>query len=170
MENNKTLIGMLNDYSRISYEILSASGDDVLEEQVGALTTAINALCEKADNYGHVIDQLKSFADQCAARKEQWQAGERAAKNSIENLKARMRYVLSSIPDQSLQGEEFRFFLSKPSESVEIEAEKIPKEYMKTQISYVPDREKIEADLRAGKEIPGAKIAARQSMRQGRPK
>lgn len=170
MDENKTLIQLLNEYHAIAFEILSNAGDSVSEASAEALDGAVKSLCEKADSYGHVMASLKLFQEQCAQRKEEWMKGERTAKSSIEALKSRMRYVLSELPDQSLSGSEYRFFLTKPSSRVKIDETALPKEFMKAQISYVPDREKIEKAVADGASIAGVTIEASQQLREGRAK
>lgn len=172
MENETkslTLINRLNEYEKLTYEILNMAGDDVPEETAKALDAAVASLCEKADSYGFVMDRLKLFVEQCAKRKEEWAQGERTAKNSIESMKARMRFALTQLPEQSISGQEYRFFLTKPTAKLTIEPSEVPREYQKAEIAYKPDKEKIEKAIAAGQSIPGVTVSDSQQLRTGRP-
>jgi len=164
-----TLIQLWQEHANIVRDIVESSGEDVSETQANQLNIAMMALCEKADAYGHVQMQLEQFLEACKKRREEWQAGERSAKRAVDSLKERMRYVLTHIPENKLSGEEFCYYLTKPSLKLEIDETKIPKEYMKAVVTFQVDKEKIEMDLNKGANIPGVSKVETRQLRSKRP-
>jgi hypothetical protein len=167
-EKNLSLVERLQVYSKAAFTLIHQPGDSAATQAI--IDEAYTAICEKADAYGHVMAQLEAFASQCKARKEEWQTGERAAKNTIDSLKERMRYVLSQLPEHEISGEEFEFFLTRASERLAIDASLVPKEYMRAKIVYEPDAAKIEAAIVEGIQIPGVTKIKSQQLRSRRPK
>jgi len=171
MENNKpTLIKLWQDHANIVRDILESSGEDVSESQANQLNIAMVALCEKADAYGHVQMQLEQFLESCKKRREEWQNGERSAKRAIDSLKERMKYVLSHMPEARLTGDEFEFYLTKPSQKLEIDETQLPKEYMKAVITYQPDTERIKEETLKGVKIAGVTTPESRQLRSRRPR
>ena len=81
-----------------------------------------------------------------------------------------MRIVLGGMPDKSIQGEYYRFFLAKAKDKVTIDEAVLPKEFFKAKVTYVVDRDRIDAELAQGKTVPGVVVAPNTSLRSGRPK
>lgn len=169
VEKKKTLLEIHREFSTVMYQILNTESEDISPEVQERYETGLKELCKKADNYGVVLDQLASFAEQCKHKKDEFAAGERAAKNAQERLKTLMKYVLSQMDDQFVQGDSYKFYLSKPTSRIDIDENVLPKEFKKAVITYSADREKIEKVLAEGKLIPGVTIKKSQSLRSGRP-
>lgn len=165
----KTLLEIHREFSTVMYQILNTESEDIPAEVQERYEQGLRELCHKADNYGVVIDQLASFGEQCKHKKEEFAAGERAAKNAQERLKSLMKFVLSQMDEQAVQGDSYRFYLSKPSSRLQIDENLLPKEFKKTVITHVPDKERIEQAVSDGKIIPGVTTIKSQSLRSGRP-
>lgn len=169
METNKTLVDLDRECRDLVAQI-SAGSEDVSPEALATLEAVEVALCQKVDNYSFVIDLLESEAELWKKRESQCNSARKSFQRSQERLKERMKYVLMGQPDKSLQGEMARFFLAKAAPKVEINDAELPDSYKTVKIQTVPDRDKIDADLKAGKIVPGAVMVENFSLREGRPK
>jgi hypothetical protein len=170
-EKKQTLIALHSEYQAIVYNLLRLCelGDEGVD-LAKLRDEAFAKLVEKADSYGFVIEQLESFGEQCKRRVEEWQKGVKASRSAIEGLKFRMRYILSQMDEQKITGSEFEFYLTKPTEKFEVDDTLLPKEYKKAVLVYERDEDKIEADMKEGKEIPGVTKKQSQQLRSRRPK
>ena len=164
-----TLVSLDRDCREIIQAIVGAHGELTPETEI-LLEKKELALCEKTDSYGFVIDRLEAEAELWKQRKEECAQVERVIKNAQVRLKERMKFVLSQRPEKSLQGDVFRFSLIKAKDVLVLDEDLIPSTYKKARVVVEPDRDKIESELKSGKQIPGAAFRENFSLRKGMPK
>lgn len=165
-----SLVALNSEFQSIANE-LTAAGGELTEDSEKRLDAVVTALCEKADGYGVVQDQLEHQAEYWKYQKTTCHDAEKAIRNGIQRLKDRMKFVLRTVPGECLQGELYRFFLTHSADTLEIDAQALPPSWMKTEIKVVPDRERIEEAISKGETIPGVtRIVDNKALRVGRPK
>jgi len=137
---------------------LARSGGELTPELEEELNQVKDALGRKVDGYAAVIERLgpeEEYWRKRAARCEKTAAGIAEFK---ERLKDRVRAAMLSMQVKRIEGRESRFVLS-PGRPMLLFSEKaIPKEYFIRTEDWIADKEKIRADLEAGKEVKGAKL------------
>jgi len=171
MEESRTLtlLDLERQYQGVVREIQEAHGE-LTEESEKRFDETCKMLCEKVDGYFVVSQRLEVEMDLWKTRKEGCEAVERSYRNALARLKERLRYVLETRDDKTLQGEFVRYSLAKARHSLVLNDLELPREYKKIRIVIEPDKEKIEADLKLGKKIPGAALKDNFSVRTGKPK
>lgn len=110
---------------------------------------------QKIENIVLYIKNLESDALAFKAEKEAFADREKAAKNKAEQLKNYLAYAL--------EGQKFSTgrcaVTFRKSEQVEImDADKIPLEYLVTNVEVKPDKKTIKALLKEGQEISGCRL------------
>jgi len=171
MENKSspTLIDLDKEYRHVVAAIENYPEDS--EEGKAYLAEVALSLCEKVDGYLVVSERLEAGKLFWKSQKDHCAKAEKVLTNALQSLKERMKFVLSNHPEKSLQGNIARFYLSKGGDTLILDDTKIPNEYKITKIETVPDKEKIERDLRDGKIIPGAALKQdNYRLLTGRPK
>ena len=142
--------GDLDEASQIAYE-----------EYIGELAQAES---DKVDNFGFVI---KALTDRAKNRRElanQILAKARADESAIERLKT---YYLASMREHGLQKVKGEIFsLSRRAcASVAIDnIAAIPAAYKATEVIESPDKRRIADAIKAGEEIPGARLEWNDSL------
>lgn len=170
MENKANLVELDRNYRHVMDMIIGAGGE-LTPESEAALDQTFAALCTKVDGYGVICERLKMEMELWKHHKEQCSQAEKVYGNALQRLRDRMKYVLQAQPDRSLEGELFRFFLAKAKDSVVIEEEALPQKYKTVRMILEPNKELIEAQLRVGTAIPGAKLKTDNvTLRTGKPK
>ena len=168
-EPKKTLVDLDRD-QRMLLDAIEA-GEFTSEEGKELLDKACTDLCEKCDSYGIIEARLKAAAAFWKEQKESCYQAEKTFSNAVERLRERMRYVLAGRPDQMLQGQFYRYFLSPSKDTLVIDEDKLPNEFKITHVELIPDKALIEKELKAGKEISGACLkTGNTSLRSGKPK
>lgn len=168
-EKGKTLVELDSEFRGVIARIESLEGDPSPEAEV-QLREVMQALCEKVDGYAAIISEFEAQRDKWKEREEHCGKARKYYTASIERLKDTMRFVLGNNPTKSLQGEYFRFFLSKAAPRLEINESELPDAFKTVKITTVPDRDAIETALLKGEKVPGCQLVENYSLRQGRPK
>lgn len=127
------------------------------ETLAGAFETATDDLKEKLDNCAKyiknetaIIKGLKEEEDRLAAKR-------KAKENAIKRLKTLMKDAMSTAGEKKLECGTFLVYIQANPESVVMDEqyiENIPDEYLKHKEPEV-DREKLKADIKAGKDLGG---------------
>lgn len=125
---------------------------DTLEAEGGDLQ-------EKCVNVAMVARNLESSADQIQAAIEQMQARQKAMKNRADRIRDYLLHHMAQCDIQSVECPYFKVSIAKKPPSVDVLDEKqIPADYIKTRTVESLDKAGVLRDLKAGKEIPGAKL------------
>lgn len=152
---------------------ISTSIETALIENGGELTPEIEAalavkdmqLPEKVDGYSLVMDRMASVADFYAQKAELFLRLSKAAESVIEKCKDNLKFAMTELKVDELQGHDFKFKLQNSAPAVIIEDEsKISESYkvIKTTI----DKKKIGEDLKLGVPVEGARLERGQYVRQ----
>jgi hypothetical protein len=158
-----TLFQIAAEYRNITDVLMDAGVDeqtlnDTLEGEVWPLEL-------KAQNYGFVIRNLQATAASIKDAEEQMKARRQAIEKRAAALAERLKVGLEIAGVSKLDCPHFALTIKKNPPSVEIWDEKqIPAEFMRTPEpppppSPAPDKTAIKEAIKAGREIPGAKIA-----------
>lgn len=125
---------------------------DTLEAVSGEFNNKAVAILKFTENMNSDIDSLSHEIKRLQERKK-----------VFENRKARIRdYLLYNMEKSGINKVECPFFtasIRKGVESVDVESiELLPDEYVKVEVIEKADNNAIKRDLKAGKEISGAKL------------
>lgn len=154
-----TLYEIANEYRSICDQLMDSQADeqtiaDTLEGEAWALEV-------KAQNYGFVIRNIEATAEAIAAAEKQMYARRKVLENRVASLKLRLKQAMEITNIQKIESPHFVISIKKNPEKVDIfEAGMIPCELY----SYpeppppVPDKTAIKAAIKAGQEVPGARI------------
>jgi len=114
----------------------------------------------KIENIALFIKNLLSDAEGIKAEKDNLAQRQRVAENKANNLK---KYLAGYLAGQKFSTSRVAISFRK-SESVNVQdLTEIPKEYLKYK-DPEPDKTAIKADLKAGKDVPGAEIVQNQNI------
>ncbi len=134
---------------------------DTLESISGELTTKASNIAMFARNLEATAEQIKDAEAQMAKRRK-----------ALENRAARIRqYLLNNMQHtgiQKIDGPYFRIAIQDNPPAVQIDDERqIPAEFMRQPEPPppMPDKPAIKDALKAGREIPGARLVRGQSLR-----
>lgn len=113
----------------------------------------------KIENIGLWIKDLKADAEAIRAEELLLSGRRRAKENKLEKLKSWLSYALDG---EKFETAKLRISYRK-SQSVEADLDKLPDKYLRFR-DPEPDKKKLAADLKAGKEIPGAVLIEKQNL------
>lgn len=113
----------------------------------------------KIENVGLWIKDLKAEAEAIRAEELLLSGRRRAKENKLEQLKSWLSYALDG---EKFETAKLRISYRK-SQSVEADLDKLPDKYLRFR-DPEPDKKKLAADLKAGKEIPGAVLIEKQNL------
>ena len=114
---------------------------------------------KKIENVGLWIKDLKAEAEAIRAEELLLSGRRRAKENKLEQLKSWLSYALDG---EKFETAKLRISYRK-SQSVEADLDKLPDKYLRFR-DPEPDKKKLDADLKAGKEIPGAVLIEKQNL------
>lgn len=134
------------------------------EQLQSAIENIDQALEEKADGYAKIIRMLEGEIAAIKAEETRLSGMRKAKENRIASLKKSLEEAMITTGKKKIKTTLFGFNVQRNPPSVSVQDEdKIPEEYWRVQRSL--DRREILADLRDGKEIPGAEIVSTESLR-----
>jgi hypothetical protein len=127
-----------------------------------ALFTNVSALANKAEAVQYAIGRLESEAAFLKDQAEMYVTAAKVRMASVKRIKDRMKSLLVAM-DGKITGETVEFYVAKSQPALQIDA--CPSEYTMQVTETVPDKERIKADLKAGKEIAGCSLVESYSLR-----
>ena len=160
---SKSLVSLVQDAIQVEQALLESGGEltPEIESMLAAVETAIPA---KIDNYKNIIDRLTLSGEFFEDRAKAYQAAAQGCAVAVDRLKDNIKYAMNSQGLTSIQGNEFKFSLSKMPSKVVLK-DNVPAEYMKQSIKFEPDMEKIREALAMGEELPFAEIREVHALR-----
>jgi hypothetical protein len=146
---------------------------DQLAETDGELTPEMEAqlaqidvkLPAKIDSYAHIMDRLENEEQYWKAKASQFNAVAKGLANTRARIKEALKDTMSIMGVDEIKGNDVRFKLSNAKPRLYLDESKIVDEYMQETIIREPNKVKIELDLKAGKEVPGAQFLESKSLR-----
>lgn len=142
-----------------SLERLADESDESLDQAIRDTFDALTAeFDDKAVALVKVTENMQADVAALDAEINRLQARKKARQSRIQWLRDYLRDNMQASGINKIECPLFTISLRKPAQKVEIEdAGKLPSEYVIVQ-DPVPDKRKILADLKAGKDVPGAHI------------
>ncbi len=165
--------GSLISITKILYEL-----EEALIDQSGELTPELEAKFsaatiaqeKKVDAYGIVIDRLESLSLEYAKRAQRLLSVSKGATNIVNNLWSNIKYAMRLLEVKELQGNEIRFSLSTGKKVDVFDPALLPEGYLREVIKYEPNLVAIGTALKAGTEVPGARLTDSYTLRTSAPK
>lgn len=161
----KSLVELADEARRLSEYLIRSQGE-VTPEVEEALAIQGENLPRKIDSYKYVLDDLEAARATWKARKDEAAREEKKYANVIERLKERIRIAMRLLETNELNGQMYRFKLSKSASRLVISDETlIPNEYMQFVQTVEPNKEKIKEYLAGGELIPGCELVSDGALR-----
>ena len=145
------------------YKELSEREDlapEVLHDTLDAINDAIE---DKADNIAAWIDDLTSAAKRKKAK--EWNDSAKADLNKADSLKHYLIQELTHAGKKKMETDRFLLSTRNNAPSTVIDDETlIPDTFKNTKVTKTVDKTAIKEAIKAGKEVPGARLQASQSI------
>ncbi len=145
-------------------QMLIDSGGEITEEIEKSLVVSEKQLTESVDQEIQKIERVEHIAE---LYKKKANAFASIAKNMaayIESREQQIKDFMLSTGKESLPGQEYEYFLAKPTASVEVTDDfVIPEKFVK--VTRTPMKKEIKAALDCGEIIPGVKLKENRSLR-----
>lgn len=128
------------------------------------LDSITDSIEDKAVGYAKVINQFASDVKQLKAEEERLAKRRVTLDNKIKILKDALTEAMQATNNRKFKTPEFTIYLQKnPPKMIIPDEGKVPAGYLRTVMQI--DKEKLKADLKAGKEISGASLVQEESLR-----
>lgn len=144
------------------YREIEKSGGELSDDLEMALFTNINALSKKTEAVQYAMARLESEASFLKEQADMYTQAAKVRTNSVKRIKDRIKSLLVAM-DGTMTGESVEFYVSKTQPALQIE--NCPPEYTMQVTETVPDKDRIKADLKLGKEIDGCSLVDSYSLR-----
>lgn len=162
---SKTLPEIVAQVSLITQQIVENGGE--LSVDLEAVFDNVGAeLAVKCDGYAFILDKLENEADFWKQRADSYAKVSKSCKALRERLNDNIKFAMQQMKTDEILGGEMRFKLSKLPPKVVMNPELIPDAYKMVVTETVPDKERIRADLVAGKQVEGAGLEEVFSLRK----
>jgi Ni,Fe-hydrogenase I large subunit len=162
---SKTLPALVVEANEILQEIVTNGGEmnPIIEAILDGVTQEI---ATKADSYAFVMDKLEAEATLFKERADQFSKAAKACSNLKDRLQERIKMAMQDMGKREVQGDDFRFVLSKAHPKLIVNEEKLPSDYFMVVSEKIADKQKIRQILDAGGEIFGAKYEEVSALRK----
>lgn len=162
----QTLKQILDEEKQI-LDLVLASGGELGEEEEKALDQAMRSLCEKVDAYSAVMEGMEKRTEAFQKQAEIFLVAAKAVKNAHDRLKMHMKTLMEVTGKDQLEGDLVRFTLCSGKPTLIIEQDKLDKSYLMAVTEMVPDKKRIEEDLKLGIPVKGAFLKQNKTLRKG---
>lgn len=143
---------------------LVESGASTEEELAEAIEQVTDEIENKADAYATIIKRFESNIDLIKDEKKRLSDKQITHENAIARLKSNLEYTMRLQDKPKFKTDRFSYNIQKNAPSVEITNEElITEDYIKVKKEI--DKRAILAELKAGKEVAGAKLKQTESLR-----
>jgi uncharacterized protein YukE len=159
-----TLFELSQEANRLE-ELLLESGGELTPEFETWLEQINTQLEQKADSYAHVLDKLEANIALLRQNAKQYTDAARSLENAQTRIKDRIKDALEAMGKSKLSGNRKTFTLSNSSPRLVVNETELDQAYVIVQTQYLPDKERIKADLKEGKEIQGARLEGGKALR-----
>jgi hypothetical protein len=145
--------------------LIIESGGEITPEVEQVYNELQAQFIHKVDSCYYVIKKLDSDAEFFKKQSEFYQRIAKGIETSKVRIKDMIKSGMIALEKTEVSGDLSRFCLQKIADKLIIDETKLPGEYKTIVQTIVPDREKILSDLKAGKEIEGAKLIENFALR-----
>ncbi len=164
-EARNTLFELASQALQLSRAILEAGGE--ITPEVDALLVVNELqLAQKADAYAAVLDRMEVEEELWRKRRDECERMLRAYEAVQERLKDRMKGALLAMQKDGVEGELVRFKLSRVKPRLVLSDADLPADFYITVTRVEPDKERIRAELEAGREVAGARLEQGYALRK----
>lgn len=144
-----------------------------LVESGGELTPELEAMFDfnqvtlqtKVDNYAIIDERLALESDYWKAKADEMRKIAKGFESARKTLRDRLKDAMKAMGTDDLRGQDKRFKLSASKPALVIDESRLPKEFTMVISSIVPDREKIQAAIADGFDVPGASLEPVTALR-----
>lgn len=147
------------------YKELSEREDldpEVLHDTLDAINDAIE---DKADNIAAWIDDLTNAAKRKKAKADEWKESAKEDLKKADSLKHYLIQELTHAGKKKMETDRFLLSTRNNAPSTVIDDETlIPDTFKTTKVTETVDKTAIKEAIKAGKEVPGARLQASQSI------
>jgi len=157
----KTLYEIKDDYIALVSQIEAGEGE-ITPEMDEALTLTEKTLKTKAEGYVEYIGSRESFVSRIDEEIKRLQGLKKSEQSRVDYLKSKLVDAVSIFGDITLN---LKTITTRPSQSVEVDMDKIHKDYITTKVSFQADKMKVKQDLKDGKEVKGAILVEKLNLR-----
>lgn len=158
VNENKSLIAMSADLESILIE-----GDGEITQAAAELLTKI---ATKVDGSVFVLERFDKIAEHYADRAQKMAEISTAARKAQERLKEYIKSAMELRGTVDLEGNDFRFKITKAAPSVEVlKLDEIPEQFINSKVVKTPDKKRIAKAIEGGQTVPGVKLEYSSSLR-----
>ena len=154
MENPQSLYNLANIFADLRNR--DDLNPEILQDTLDSISASIG---DKADNIASWMEQLQKDVDFDAKKIKIMQQDKRSKENKIKSLND---YLVSSIDQagiKNLRTEKYHISARNYRASTIVEdVNKLSPDYVETVTTYKPDKTKIYQKLKAGEDVPGARL------------
>lgn len=165
----KTMNELLKESNAYEVRILNAleeTGGEITEE-IGQLMAMVDRpIAHKTDAYAIIMDSLEARVERLKTDSRAFTDAAKTCERVIDHMKDRLKNLMAHYGKDNLEGERFRFKLSRVKPRLEVDQDLLPKEYLIAVTEYQVDKDKIRMALDLGEVIPGAKFVESNSLRR----
>lgn len=146
-------------------DLIIRSGGELSADVENVYNDLTTKFVYKVDACSYVIRKLEAEADFFKDQAKFYQKISKSVENARDRLRDGIKAGMVALGQTEIEGSLHRFVLTKTSEKLVIDEDKLSPEYMTVVHSFVPDRERILKDLKAGKTIEGAELVEGYALR-----
>jgi hypothetical protein len=151
VKENKSLIALSAEVE----EDLITSGGEITE----MIATKLAQISRKVDGSVFVLERFEKIEEHYKEKADKLLSIAHAAKVARERLKDYIKTAMEIQGVIDLEGDDFRFRITKAPPAVEIlDQSKLPDEYIVTKTTKAIDNKKIKAAIESGQKVPGADL------------
>jgi len=157
----KTLYEIEGDYLALISQIEHADGD-ITPEMSEALTLTEKNLKQKSEHYLEYIGSRDKLCERIDEEIKRLQAVKKRELNITNHLKDKLVSAVILFGDINLG---LKTITTRPSQSVDVDMDKLSKDFKVTKVTFQADKTKIKNALKNGKEVKGAKLIDKLNFR-----
>lgn len=166
METNKSLFALSNEYKSL-YDALvtSANEDGVIDENVFAAVEQIKGeFTEKAVAVATVYRALGKDIELFDSEIERLTAIKKRLENEQNRVKKYLSDACEKTGTESIKGVYANISFRASEQTVIYDEAALPPEYIVVKTTTAPDKTKIKAAIKAGLNVPGARIESKRNI------
>lgn len=151
--------------SNIIADSLLDSGGELTPELEQLLEVHTKELANKVDMLAFVLDRLERDAQLWKDRKQEADKLKSAYEKAHKRLKDLIKSAMVLMDKEKVHGSRYRMTCYSMKDTLVVEAEHLDPSYLMAKTVYEPDKDRIRADLEAGKEVRGARLEPCKGLR-----
>lgn len=151
VDENKSLIALSAD---LETSLIESSGE--ITEQI---ETMLAKIAKKVDGSVFVLERFEKIAEHYNEKADKLLSIAIAAQRANDRLKEYIKHAMELQGTIDLEGDDFRFRITKAPPSVKItNQDEIPEEFINSKVVKTPDKKRIAKAIEDGGDVPGAKL------------